>query len=119
MTVTSQPWAVSPSTPLWSVNVTKGNRRSCFTLIELLVVAAIIAILAALLLPALRNAKEKAKQAQCASNLHQLYFTVMLYTDASGDVLLPSYYDGRGWDDQLQGTGFLRNPNFNDNLRGK
>ncbi len=60
---------------------------SGFTLIELLVVLAIIAILAALLLPVLGRAKGKAQAAACMGNFKQLQLCWQLYVDDNGDQL--------------------------------
>lgn len=58
--------------------------RASFTLIELLVVVAIIAVLVAMLLPTLNSARENARRAQCASNLHQLVVALQLYDQDNG-----------------------------------
>jgi len=55
------------------------TKRNGFTLIELLVVIAIIAILAAILFPVFAQAREKARQTQCMSNLRQSATAVLMY----------------------------------------
>jgi prepilin-type N-terminal cleavage/methylation domain-containing protein/prepilin-type processing-associated H-X9-DG protein len=60
-------------------------QQTAFTLIELLVVMAIIALLAALLIPALSRAKESARQTHCASNLRQIALAARLYVDEHND----------------------------------
>ncbi len=63
--------------------------RSTFTLIELLVVVAIIAILAAILLPALRHAREAAMKAKCLSQHRQLVLAATIYAH-DWDAQLPN-----------------------------
>ena len=63
--------------------------RAAFTLIELLVVVIIVAILAGLLLPALGQARARARQVACKNNLRQIGLACLAYADAWNGVFPP------------------------------
>lgn len=68
--------------------------RAGFTLIELLVVIAIIAILAAILFPVFAQARAKAYQAGCLSNMKQIGTAAMMYAQDYDETFIGSYQEG-------------------------
>jgi prepilin-type N-terminal cleavage/methylation domain-containing protein/prepilin-type processing-associated H-X9-DG protein len=109
----------------------KNNARRAFTLIELLVVIAIIAILAAILFPVFAQAREKARQTACLSNMKQLGLAFRMYATDYDETFpvnrtcvggsAPGYQtcsEGlrtTGWADMImpyiKNTGILKCPN--------
>jgi len=75
--------------------------RKGFTLIELLVVIAIIALLMAILLPALRRVKKQAQGVMCQSNLKQWGSIFMMYTDDNSGYFPRRTYNSGRWIDVL------------------
>jgi len=63
------------------------SERTGFTILELLVVISIIGILAALILPSLREAKRQARQVNCKENLHAVAVALRMYLNRSNDIM--------------------------------
>ena len=73
----------------------RGHPQACgFTLVELLAVVATLAILAAMLLPALARSRQKSSQAECLSNLKQLGHALQMYIDDNEDRLPGPLWNG-------------------------
>jgi len=84
------------------------SRARAFTLVELLVVIAIIALLMAILLPALSRAREQGKRAVCLNNVHTLTLAWMMYCDDNDERLPKAYTDTDGWIQHI--PGYRTNP---------
>ena len=91
-----------------SANLKRINRHRGFTLIELLVVIAIIALLMAILMPALNRVKEQGKRVVCINNLRQLALAWTMYSDENDSKIVngaPLGYPGEA----TAGTGVHAN----------
>ena len=77
----------------------RGRLTSAFTLVELLVVVGIIAILIAMLMPALGRARETARRVNCMSNMRQLTTAWLAYAQANKGRLVPAENGIDAWAD--------------------
>lgn len=83
---------------LWRPGAQRAALRPAgFTLVELLLVVAIIALLIAILLPALRAARVAAGRAKCSSNVHQVALAWNMYLDAELPGVFPKYTKNIQW----------------------
>ena len=96
---------------------TEKNGKRNFTLIELLIVVAIIAILAAMVLPALNSALEKGKSIRCVGNLKQIGLALTSYTTDNSDSLP---YVSNSKDKRLRArlAPYAGTPSYDKNQKG-
>jgi prepilin-type N-terminal cleavage/methylation domain-containing protein len=95
------------------------SRRTGFTLVELLVVIGIIALLIAILLPALNRAREAANRVACLSNQRQIYMAAVIFAGEHRDMLPPGthwsepsifYNTGVNWHSSHPASGGMAGP---------
>lgn len=85
------------------------NKLFPFTLIELLVVISIIAILASILLPALKKVRDKGKEIVCLNNLKQIGVVATNYTNDYDEYLPPTIKWNHYWYNSILAAGYLKN----------
>src|SRR5580704_16279096 len=93
----------------WSCPMKSNTYRksAAFTLVELLVVVGIIALLIAILLPALNKARETSNRVKCGSNLRQIGQAIIMYSNENGGAYPRTKFSqgggGNGWPNALTG----------------
>jgi prepilin-type N-terminal cleavage/methylation domain-containing protein len=80
------------------------SKNKAFTLIELLVVISIIALLMAILLPSMREARNRAKRIQCVANLHSLQMASIAYAGSNDDRMPSRDYELNDYKSQPHGV---------------